>query len=222
MSAVNSSVEIRTPGLRRQAEERLPGHVQGTHLGRRQGLQHRPIQWHIWSIDRHEDVLPLRQLARIYGTGNLVARIRLHRRIRTWVISWARRHLRFKGQTRLWGYNVGKPNAENELTALRVESDRVKDKVDDAEGTVSRLCTPRLGTPGRRQRDSAAGKSRVDAPDGEVNKVLETVITNLEVTNNLDIEPEVAGSRPADVSAGIVHDRSYDRAQPRTHRCPAG
>jgi peptidase M48-like protein len=29
------------------------------------------------------------------------------------------------------------------------------------------------------------------APDGEVNKILETVATNLEVTNNLNIEPEV-------------------------------
>ena len=34
-------------------------------------------------------------------------------------------------------------------------------------------------------------KAALMAPDGEVNKVLETVITNLEVTNNLDIEPEV-------------------------------
>ena len=29
------------------------------------------------------------------------------------------------------------------------------------------------------------------APKGEVDKVLETVVNNLEVTNNLDIEPEV-------------------------------
>ena len=29
------------------------------------------------------------------------------------------------------------------------------------------------------------------APPGEIDKVLETVVNNLEVTNNLDIEPEV-------------------------------
>ena len=29
------------------------------------------------------------------------------------------------------------------------------------------------------------------SPKGEVDKVLETVVNNLEVTNNLDIEPEV-------------------------------
>jgi hypothetical protein len=34
-------------------------------------------------------------------------------------------------------------------------------------------------------------KAGLIAPDGEVNKVLETVVSNLEVTNNLDIQPEV-------------------------------
>src|SRR5207248_7689127 len=34
-------------------------------------------------------------------------------------------------------------------------------------------------------------KAGLLAPEGEVNKVLETVMTNLEVTNNLDIQPEV-------------------------------
>ncbi|HSU87485.1 MAG TPA: hypothetical protein VLL56_01535, partial [Terriglobia bacterium] len=45
-----------------------------------------------------------------------------------------RRHLRFKGQTRLWGYNVGKSTAQDELTALIVESDQVKDNVDESQG----------------------------------------------------------------------------------------
>ena len=101
------------------------------------------------------------------------------------------RHLRFKGQTRLWGYNVGKPNAENELTALRVESDGVKDKVEDAEGTSPVYA---LRAWERQAEDNVIQrleKAALMAPDGEVNKVLETVITNLEVTNNLDIEPEV-------------------------------
>ncbi len=34
-------------------------------------------------------------------------------------------------------------------------------------------------------------KAGLVAPDGEVNRVLETVVNNLEVTNNLDIQPEV-------------------------------
>jgi hypothetical protein len=101
------------------------------------------------------------------------------------------RHLRFKGQTRLWGYNAGKPNAENELTALMVESDQVKDKIEDAEGT-SPIYALRAWE--RQAEDNVIQrleKAALVAPDGEVNKVLETVITNLEVTNNLTIDPEV-------------------------------
>jgi hypothetical protein len=45
-----------------------------------------------------------------------------------------KRKLRFKGQTRLWGYNVGKPTQQDEMTALIVESDQVRDTVDQAEG----------------------------------------------------------------------------------------
>ena len=101
------------------------------------------------------------------------------------------RHLRFKGQTRLWGYNVGKSNAQNELTTLTVESDQVRDKVDEAEG-MSPVRALRAWE--RQAEDNVIQrleKAGLLAPDGEVNKVLETVITNLEVTNNLDIQPEV-------------------------------
>ncbi len=102
-----------------------------------------------------------------------------------------RRHLRFKGQTRLWGYNVGKSSAQNELTALLVESDQVRDNVDEPDGTspVRALrAWERQAEDNIIQRLEKAG---LVAPDGEVNKVLETVLSNLEVTNNLDIQPEV-------------------------------
>ena len=101
------------------------------------------------------------------------------------------RHLRFKGQTRLWGYNVGKANAQNELTALMVESDDVKDKIEDVEGTSPVYA---LRAWERQAEDNVIQrleKAALMAPDGEVNKTLETVVNNLQVTNNLDIEPEV-------------------------------
>jgi hypothetical protein len=102
------------------------------------------------------------------------------------------RHLRFKGQTRLWGYNVGKSSAENELTALLVDSDEgIKDTVDEPDGMTpvgSLRAWERQAEDNIIQRLEKAG---LLAPDGEVNKVLETVATNLEVTNNLDIQPEV-------------------------------
>jgi hypothetical protein len=101
------------------------------------------------------------------------------------------RKLRFKGQTRIWGYNVGKSSQQNELTSLIVESDQVRDTVDTANG----LSPVRALRAWERQAEDNViqrlEKAGLLAPDGEVNKILETVATNLEVTNNLSIEPEV-------------------------------
>jgi hypothetical protein len=101
------------------------------------------------------------------------------------------RKLRFKGQTRLWAYNVGKANAQNELTSLIVESNQVNDTVDEADA-ISPVRSQRAW-----ERDAEDNiihrlqKAGLMAPDGEVNKVVETVATNLQITNNLDIQPEV-------------------------------
>jgi len=101
------------------------------------------------------------------------------------------RKLRFKGQTRLWAYNVGKANAQNELTSLIVESNQVNDTVDEADA-ISPVRSQRAW-----ERDAEDNiihrlqKAGLMAPDGEVNKVVETVATNIQITNNLDIQPEV-------------------------------
>jgi hypothetical protein len=101
------------------------------------------------------------------------------------------RTLRFKGQTRLWAYNVGKANAQNELTSLIVESNQVNDTVDEADA-ISPVRSQRAW-----ERDAEDNiihrlqKAGLMAPDGEVNKVVETVATDLQITNNLDIQPEV-------------------------------
>jgi Peptidase family M48 len=101
------------------------------------------------------------------------------------------RTLRFKGQTRLWAYNVGKANAQNELTSLIVESNQVNDTVDEADA-ISPVRSQRAW-----ERDAEDNiihrlqKAGLMAPDGEVNKVVETVATNIQITNNLDIQPEV-------------------------------
>src|ERR1700682_1534890 len=98
--------------------------------------------------------------------------------------------LDFKAQTRLWGYTLGRSSQEQELSKILIES-----PVQDDTKTSNDL------TPIQAQRswDRQAEDNVVDrlerigliAPRGEVDKVLETVINNLEVTNNLDIQPEV-------------------------------
>jgi Peptidase family M48 len=101
------------------------------------------------------------------------------------------RKLRFKGQTRLWAYNTGKGNQQNELTSLTVEADNVQDKAaeDDTITPVEAFrAWERQAEDNILQRLETAG---LLAPEGPVNKVLETVINNLEITNNLDIQPPI-------------------------------
>ncbi len=98
--------------------------------------------------------------------------------------------LDFKAQTRLWGYNLGHSQQEQELSKILVET-----PVQDDTKTANDL------TPVQAQRswDHQAEDNVADrleriglmAPKGEVDKVLDTVVNNLEVTNNIDVEPEV-------------------------------
>jgi Zn-dependent protease with chaperone function len=98
--------------------------------------------------------------------------------------------LDFKAQTRLWGYNIGHAQQEQELSKILVET-----AVNDDTKNSNDL------TPVQAQRswDHQAEDNVVDrlerigliAPRGEVDKVLDTVVNNLEVTNNIDVEPEV-------------------------------
>jgi hypothetical protein len=101
------------------------------------------------------------------------------------------RKLQFKAQTRLWGYNAGRSNAQNEFTSIIVESDKVEDNSEPLEqmSPVIGLRTwERQAEDNILQRLERAG---LLAPPGPVDKVLETVVGNLEVTNDLNIDPEV-------------------------------
>src|SRR5712692_6183412 len=98
--------------------------------------------------------------------------------------------LDFRAQTRLWGYNLGHASQEQELSKILVDT-----PVLDETKTANDL------SPIQSQRswDRQAEDNVIDrlerigliAPRGEVDKVLETVVNNLEVTNNIDVDPEV-------------------------------
>src|SRR5579859_5286843 len=100
------------------------------------------------------------------------------------------RKLDFKGQTRLWGYNLGQAPREQELGKIFVET-----PVQDETKTTNDLTTVQAQRAWDRQAEEnvADHLERIGlmAPRGEVDKVLETVVNNLEVTNNLDIDPAV-------------------------------
>jgi hypothetical protein len=100
--------------------------------------------------------------------------------------------IRFKSQTRLWGYDLKNVSHQEEFSELTIESPSAVDQSAAAEQDRSPIQAERewqhqaeINVIDRLQRTGLL------APPGEVDKVLETVVNNLEVTNNLDIEPEV-------------------------------
>ena len=97
----------------------------------------------------------------------------------------------FKAQTRLWGYNLTAAVSEQELSKVLVESaSPVKD--GEASKDYSPLQAERVWD--RQGEDNVLSKMQelgLLAPYGEIDKTLETVVNNVEVTNDLSIEPDV-------------------------------
>jgi hypothetical protein len=97
----------------------------------------------------------------------------------------AKDKMAFKAQSRIWGYDLQKASKEDELTQLRVDS--VKDD-STAAGDASPLEAQREWQ--QQAEDNVVSRLQeagLLAPEGEVDKVLQTVINNLEVTNNIDL-----------------------------------
>jgi len=98
----------------------------------------------------------------------------------------------FKAQTRLWGYNLGHARQEQELSKILVEAAiPVTDQAAGAQD-ISPLQAQRSWD--RQAEDNVVDRMErlgLLAAAGEVDKVLETVVNNLEVTNNLDVQPGI-------------------------------
>ncbi|HKW65139.1 MAG TPA: M48 family metalloprotease [Candidatus Acidoferrum sp.] len=96
----------------------------------------------------------------------------------------------FRAQTRLWGYDLGHAKQEQELNKVLVEAAGVHDA--DGANDYSPLQSERSWS--HQAEDNVTDRLErmgLLAPYGEVDKVLETVVNNLEVTNNLDIQPDI-------------------------------
>ncbi len=98
----------------------------------------------------------------------------------------------FQAQTRLWGYDLGNVREEQELSKVLVEGPT---PVNDQSETANDYTPFQAERSWERQAEDNVTerleRQGLMAPHGEVDKVLETVVNNLEVTNNLDIQPEV-------------------------------
>jgi hypothetical protein len=103
------------------------------------------------------------------------------------------RPLHFKAQTRLWGYDLKGLNKNEEFTQILVDAPEsaVKDQ-SDAVADASPVMAERMWQ--RQAEDNALERMQTVgllAPPGEVDKILQTVVNNLLVTNNLDLQSDV-------------------------------
>jgi len=91
----------------------------------------------------------------------------------------------FKAQTRIWGYDLKKGGKDDELTRIRVDS--VKDEsatTQDASPLQAERVWQQQAEDNVVERLTSAG---LLATEGDVDHVLQTVVNNLEVTNNIDL-----------------------------------
>ncbi len=98
----------------------------------------------------------------------------------------------YKAQTRLWGYDAGRSRQEQELSQVLIESASPVNDQSQKSNDLSPIQEQRAFV--QQASDNVLEKlqkSGLIAPKGEVDKVLDTVVNNLEVTNNLDIQPEI-------------------------------
>ncbi len=100
--------------------------------------------------------------------------------------------LHFKAQTRLWGYDLKGLNKNEEFTQILIDSDQsVKDK-SDAAADPSPILAQRMWE--RQAEENAVDrlqKNGLLAPSGDVDKILATVVNNLLVTNNIDLQGDI-------------------------------
>ena len=98
----------------------------------------------------------------------------------------------FRAQTRLWGYDIGNVEKEQELSKVLVEMTTPVNDQSETSNDYSPFQAERSwGREAEENITEQLERQGLLAPAGEVDKVLETVVNNLEVTNNLDIQPEV-------------------------------
>jgi peptidase M48-like protein len=104
------------------------------------------------------------------------------------------RALHFRAQTRLWGYDLKALNKNAEFTQILVDSPQdagVKDQ-SDAASDATPVVAERMWE--RQAEDNAIERLQkigLLAPTGDVDKILLTVVNNLLLTNNIDLQSDV-------------------------------
>src|SRR2546430_1670540 len=88
----------------------------------------------------------------------------------------------FKAQTRIWGYDLKKNEQGGELTQIRVDSVKDESTAADASPLQAERQWLQQAEDNVVERLQDAG---LLAPEGEADKILQTVVNNLQITNNI-------------------------------------
>ena len=99
--------------------------------------------------------------------------------------------LHFKAQTRLWGYDLKGLSKSEEFTQILVDAPQTVKDQSDAAADPSPVVAQRMWE--RQAEDNAVERLQkigLLAPPGEVDKVMATVVNNLLVTNNIDLQSD--------------------------------
>jgi len=97
----------------------------------------------------------------------------------------AKDRMAFKAQSRIWGYDLKKGSKEDELTQVRVDS--VKDETPSTADASPLEAQRQWQQQAEDNVIERLTESGLVAPEGEVDKVLLTVVNNLIVTNNIEL-----------------------------------
>jgi hypothetical protein len=100
--------------------------------------------------------------------------------------------LRFKAETRLWGYDLTSRRKQQEWTSIQIDAPApVRDSSEHGSDLSPVESRRQLSMDAENNVLDRLEKARLIAPPGPVDKVLETVVNNLRVTNHLDNLPPI-------------------------------
>lgn len=98
---------------------------------------------------------------------------------------------RIKSQVRLWGYDLKSVRPVQEFTTIQIDEPDIRDTSAQPQQLSPALSQRMWEQQAEDNVIERLSKAGLMAPPGDVDKVLDTVVRNLQITNNLNIEPPI-------------------------------
>lgn len=101
------------------------------------------------------------------------------------------RNTRIRSQVRFWGYQPKNTQAQGQFTAIEIAEPEVRDNTDQGPQLSTVLSQRRWEQEAEANVIDRLDKAGLLAASGEVEKILDTVLTNLQVTNDISLHRPV-------------------------------